>query len=993
MSNSVQQSGLTLCFSNKKHDIKTLLGIITGYLLLSQWASKLVLGSDPYSLMWLPDGFLLGCLLLLEKRLWLPLLITLSPLHVALEQLSLERPFGMSLLYLLSNTIESFGGALFFTRFARNRGTFTEFSDLAIFLLACCLLFPAISALVGAFAVTNYGYSDDFLSVYRTWFMSDTLGMLFIAPLVIYIVDQIKTQAYKDLSQLPLYISALASALLLVLSTLLLDSQSTDHIIKLALLPALIYLALRYGIWGALLYSTIIVICVTHLAIFGFGFVDQANQNAADAIFELQSYLATSIVAALFTGIAVEKLRDTQSTLTENEKRLSLILDTAPYGIQELNISGEVTYSNPALADIMDTSPDSLIGKKVWDLGFSVNDRSLLEENYYALLLEQTAPAPFVMKYRQASGQELWLEAIWNYKRNDSGDIVGLISIVADISDKLEANRLLSQSAEIIQNTSEGIIITDSNKTIVDVNPAFSSITGYSAEEAIGNTPELLKSNQHEPAFYQRMWHAIHTTDHWKGEIQNRKKNGVIYPQSLAIRSLRDEAGSLTGYVATISDLSNIKSYEQQLDFLAYHDVLTNLPNKYLLIERLTLNVQHAKRAGESIAVIRLGLDRFKSVNEAFGNSYGDRVLQDLAARLKSHIRESDTIARLSGDEFIIVLDDISEPLDAARFLEHLSPVLKKPYQLAGHNITITASFGIALFPNDTDSAENLLRYSSSALDIAKQSGRNTFEFYKQEMQSSSQAYLLLEHDMRNALTNNEFFLVYQPQYDLASKALIGVEALIRWQHPTQGLISPGKFIPIAEHSGLIQEIGDWVLDEAISQIAQWNRAGTPVNKVSINVVEPQLKREDFCSKLFERMAANAVPSSQIELEVTENFLMGESYDAIANLQKCRKSGITVAIDDFGTGYSSLSYLKTLPVDKLKIDQSFIREIPEDQSSGAITEAIINIGKTLGLSVIAEGVETQKQAEFIQIKGCDSAQGYLFSKPISHSELETLIEV
>ncbi|MCU7930451.1 MAG: EAL domain-containing protein [Candidatus Thiodiazotropha sp. (ex Codakia rugifera)] len=545
----------------------------------------------------------------------------------------------------------------------------------------------------------------------------------------------------------------------------------------------------------------------------------------------------------------------------------------------------------------------------------------------------------------------------------------------------------LRQSAAVFQSTIEGVVITDGENTILDVNKAFEEITGYSREEVVGHTPRMLQSGRHDKNFYQQMWRSIEENRQWRGEVWNRRKDGVIFPEWLNISCIYDNNDKPVNFVGVFSDITSIKRSEEELDHMAHHDPLTDLPNRLLFNSQLDQAIKHAKRNQSVFALLFIDLDRFKNINDSLGHKAGDELLQQLAIRIQEKVRLDDTVARISGDEFVVLLENIGSAENTAVTVEKIMSVFNKSFVLDRHEIRITASIGISLYPTNGNTIISLMRNADAAMYRAKNEGRNTYQFFTQEMTSNAFERVMIENALRMALNRNEFHLVYQPQFAIEDRKLIGVEALIRWQHPDLGNISPAKFIPLAEENGLIHDIGAWVMKTACLQGAKWLENNFDFGHIAVNVARPQLQHNDFIDKVRAILDETKLAADRLELEVTEGFIMHNTTHAIQQLEAMRVLGVKIAIDDFGTGYSSMSYLKLLPIQKLKIDQSFIRDIPFDTNDMAISEAVIALSKALGLQVIAEGVETEKQVKFLQQKGCQEVQGYLFCKPISAQEL------
>ncbi|MEW8230228.1 MAG: EAL domain-containing protein [Candidatus Thiodiazotropha endolucinida] len=549
------------------------------------------------------------------------------------------------------------------------------------------------------------------------------------------------------------------------------------------------------------------------------------------------------------------------------------------------------------------------------------------------------------------------------------------------------AEEKLRLADRAFQNTAEGITVTDASGNIVSTNPAFEAITGYSHEEVLGQNPRVLKSGHHPDSFYKEMWDTLLLTGHWRGEIWNRRKNGDAYPEWLTISAVKDGNDETTHYVGVFTDISQIKEAQDQINFLAHHDALTRLPNRALFRERFDHALMHARRENASIALLFLDLDRFKTVNDTLGHPVGDQVLLEVSKRMNQIIRASDTLARLGGDEFVLLLEEQTDAQHAAVVARKLIDLFSRPMIIGEHELVVTASIGITLYPNDGDDPDKLIRHADRAMYEAKQQGRNTYRFFTQALTEGALERLMMENDLRRAVARNELILHYQPIVNLETRQLQGIEALVRWQHPEQGLIAPGLFIELAEEIGIIGEIGQWVLRAACSQLARWDRDGFKVPRISVNLSVQQIDREGLITMVSEELNSSGLSPERLELEVTESMLIRNPELSRTVLSELRTLGVKFAIDDFGTGYSSLAYLKLLPLDHLKIDQSFVRDIGKDANDEAIVRAIIGMSKSLGLESVAEGVEEAHQARFLQQAGSDLAQGYLYSRPLPADEI------
>ena len=557
----------------------------------------------------------------------------------------------------------------------------------------------------------------------------------------------------------------------------------------------------------------------------------------------------------------------------------------------------------------------------------------------------------------------------------------GSIWVYADITARKEAEEKLRLSATVLEHIADAVMVVDIEGVIVAVNPAFTQITGYTEAEAVGQHSSLTRSERHDELFYQTMWDELIASGFWRGEIWRRRKNGEIYLEWLTISAVRDTRALTTHYVGVCSDITVIKQAQEKLDHLAHHDPLTALPNRLLFHDRLQHALQRAAREGEQLAILFIDLDRFKNVNDTLGHHIGDELLQQVAAQLSARLRDGDTLARLGGDEFIVLLEKVDGQYGATQVAEKLVSMFEQPFLVAGHELFVTCSVGVSLFPDDAQDLNMLIRNADVAMYQAKARGRNGYRFYAPSMTGEGIERLRLETYLRRSIEKHEIFLNYQPQVEIDTGRLVGVEALVRWNHPELGLIPPVRFIPLAEDSGFINQLGKWVLEEACRQMMRWQEQGLRVPKIAVNLSVKQFERGSMAGMVADILRETGLEPQRLQLEVTESVIMNTG-DALGYINDLHAIGVGLAIDDFGTGYSSLAYLKQLPVQTLKIDRSFIKDISTDANDEAIAIAIIQLGKSMHLSVIAEGVETQEQAAFLLRHGCKLAQGYFYSKPV-----------
>ncbi|MBS1190564.1 MAG: domain S-box/diguanylate cyclase protein [Rhodocyclaceae bacterium] len=540
----------------------------------------------------------------------------------------------------------------------------------------------------------------------------------------------------------------------------------------------------------------------------------------------------------------------------------------------------------------------------------------------------------------------------------------------------------LRLAARVFDNLAEAMVITDGSGNIQSVNPAFTTITGYSEEEAQGRKPgDLLASGQHDPAFFTRMWTVLRENGQWQGEIINRRKNGETYTEWLSISAMRGADNRVVQYIGLFSDISDRKEAEAYIHHLAYHDPLTGLANRLLFRDRLDTALRQAQRSNRPLAVLMMDLDRFKNINDTLGHHTGDRLLKEVAHRLSCSVRDCDTLARLGGDEFALLMPEIRSADDAAGIAGKLVQMLAPEIDLEVQEVFITTSIGIAVFPEHGKNSDQLLRNADVALYVAKNAGRNTWHVFDPASEMAASDRLELETALRHAVARDELVLYYQVQMDATDNRISGVEALIRWQHPQRGLLAPDRFIPLAEQTGLIEEIGAWCLETACRQLARWQLEGIPVPRMAVNVSARQLRAQGFTELVMDTISRTGIQPGQLELELTETMLSDDPSVAFAIFTELRRHGVRIAIDDFGTGYSSLNYLAQFPVDVIKIDRSFVRNLDGQSEASDLVRAIILLAQSMKMETVAEGVEVDQQQTALTSLGCDHLQGFLFAKP------------
>jgi len=684
-----------------------------------------------------------------------------------------------------------------------------------------------------------------------------------------------------------------------------------------------------------------------------------------------------------------EALRQTHDELLVYRERYADLYDFAPVGYLTLSDKGLIVEANMTIAEMLDVERSRLINQPL--SSFVAADD---QDNYYLQLSQTKKTRHWQRCELRLGGQQaqlFWAAIEGRVIKGNEANADCLRITISDISGRKKAEEKLRQSAIVVENTAEAVMVTDPQNNITSINRAFTEITAYEEAEVFGLNPRLLQSERNDPTFYQSIWACIQQYGKWQDEIWYRRKNGEIFPAWSTISAVYDGAGELTHYVSLFSDISVIKQSQEKMDFLAYHDPLTHLANRLLFEDRLKHALHHAHRMKGKLAVLFLDLDHFKNINDSLGHSVGDELLQQAAQRLKILVREDDTVARLGGDEYVIILEGFNEILDVTVFLNKLLETFRKPFFIAGHELHVTLSIGASFYPADGKDSEELIKNADTAMYRAKEQGRNGYHLYTRELSAEVSGRLILETDLRHALERKEMLLHYQPQYSLQTGKIVGIEALIRWQRMGKELIYPANFIALAEDRGLITSLGQWVLRQACQQMKAWLEAGFVLQRLAVNVSAIQLRSDDFVETVAAVLKQTGLPAKYLELEITEGVIMNKIERGIRILNQLKALGVTLAIDDFGTGYSSLSYLKRLPLDRLKIDQSFVRDIPGDADDEAITLAIVALGKSLNLAVIAEGVETEVQRSFLESLDCDAGQGYLFSLPVTAQALTSIL--
>ncbi|MEW6163703.1 MAG: EAL domain-containing protein [Pseudomonadota bacterium] len=680
-----------------------------------------------------------------------------------------------------------------------------------------------------------------------------------------------------------------------------------------------------------------------------------------------------------------ERLEDLMAAVAESEahyrsffaeaKAVMLLIDPA---------DGRIIDANPAASDFYGYTHEELMALQISDINL-LTPAEVEKEMARAIKEKRDY---FIFPHRMKDGSLRTVE-MYSGPYHHQNRLI-LYSIIHDITERVEAERAIREAATVFEATGEAIVITDANGVIKRVNPAFTATTGYAPEQALGRTPRLLKSGRHDARFYAAMWDAMQTHGHWEGEIWNRRSDGEIFPVWQTISAVRDAEGEIVEFVSLFIDITQRKRSEDEIAYRANYDALTGLPNRNLLVERLGQAMKQARRENSRVAVMFIDLDFFKQVNDTLGHAFGDRLLQAVAERMRQCVRETDTIARQGGDEFVVLLADIEDTAAASLVGDKIVARMAVPFLLDDHEIHIGASVGITLYPDDGADIETLFRNADLAMYRAKEAGRNNAQFFEMAMTTAAVERRELEADLRGALAREEFALQYQPVIELASGRIIGAEALLRWRHPLRGLVGPDRFVPLAEETGLIRDIGAWAFATGCRQLAAWQAAGHALT-LAINVSVRQLPEALSVAHILATLERHGLAPRQIVLEITEGVLLADSPAVQEWFVAAGRAGLQLAIDDFGTGYSSLAYLKRFPVHHVKIDKAFVNDMATDPADRALVEAILAMAHSLGLTVVAEGVETAEQAGLLQARACEFAQGYLFGRPVDAAEFLALL--
>lgn len=696
------------------------------------------------------------------------------------------------------------------------------------------------------------------------------------------------------------------------------------------------------------------------------------------------------VVAVLGIFWDITELREEKEHLKKLKYGLNRAQELAKIGHWELDLVTASLFWSDEVYRIFGLKPQEFGATYETFLEYVHPDDIELVKSSYGNSVTSKRGYHITHRIVRKGGEIGFVEERCEHEFDDGGNVIRSFGTVHDITKQKIAQNELMLASEVFSKMSDGVLITDSSQNIIKANEAFCKISGYAFKEIEGKNPNYLSAGWHDKKFYKRMWDEINIRGHWSGEVVDRKKSGETYTAETNIIALYNNEGTLTNYISIMNDVSMKKEQEELIHNLAYFDSLTDLPNRVLFEERVISRMPFLKRNEKKMALLFIDMDNFKNVNDTLGHVMGDKFLIEVSKSLKATLREQDTLARLGGDEFTVILEDFESVIDVAVAAEKIIDAFDKPVVVEGKKLYTGVSMGISIYPDDGQSYEELVQAADTAMYQVKESGKNNFKFYTPSMNEKITERMLIETDLRNAIANDELFLVYQPKVNLDTNSVYGMEALLRWKHPDYGLIQPDKFIAISEETGQIYEIGLWVAKKALFDTKSLHDAGDMLT-ISINVSSKQLENANFIKDICKIVDESGVNIKYIELEITESCIMSDIEEALTVLNKLSSVGFKLSIDDFGTGYSSLSYLKRIPVQTIKIDRSFILDIETDEDDRSIVAAIVAMAQALGKDVIAEGSETQGHIDTLKYLNCKNIQGYFFSKPIPIDDFKEFI--
>ena len=971
-------------------DLPTLTSTGIAYALLVYIVCAYLTSPGHASMVWLPSGLGLGALLMEGRKGW-PAIFFGAWIAYAFCQ---DRSLAVSAAIALgSNTLEPLLCVWLLSRVSLWGRRFDPSLDHPIDYLLLNLagaLGTFVAALVGnvilwqADGLPGTAFPDSLLH----WWMGNFLGLALLTPLLLVCWKLPHGSMRGD----HLFESLGCLSLTFLTGQFLFLGWYWDSIGIVALsywgFLFVAWAAVRLGMHGVLLVIILLTIQALLGALAGKGIF--AHDLAKTGLVNFWFYVLALTTVGMALSLSIHQRMQAESVLRISESRFRTMNDLLPQQVWTAHPDGRLDYVNQRLTDFFGRSAEAIIGEGWQDIVHP--DDLPLCLNAWTESLQTGHPYGFDFRLLHHSGEFRWCYATAMALRDDNGNIVKWYGTNTDITERKQFEEALQLASLVYQTSSEAMMVTDAGGTILTINPAFSVLTGYSPEEVIGKTPRILNSGRQEQPFYQAMWQEINATGQWHGEIWDRRKNGEVYAEWLTINTSFNADGTVHRRIALFSDITEKKKSEEMIWKQANFDSLTGLPNRQMFHDRLKQEIGKAHRAGLRLALMFIDLDRFKEVNDTLGHDKGDLLLKDAGRRLVRCVREADTVARLGGDEFTIILGELAEAEGVDRVAQEILEKLSQPFRLAGETAYVSASIGVTLYPDDTDDFDALIKNADQAMYAAKGQGRNRYSYFTPAMQEAAQGRMRLAKDLRAALAGQQFEVFYQPIVELSSGEIHKAEALIRWHHPVLGLINPSDFIPIAEETGIIKEIGDWMFRESARQALRWRTPAHAGFQLSVNKSPAQFLRErNTHATWFEYIREIGLQAQAIVVEITEGLLLDANDAVTGQLHEFRDAGMQVAIDDFGTGHSSLSYLRKFDIDYLKIDRSFVSNLEANSDDMALCEAIIVMAHKLGIKVIAEGVETEEQGQLLAAAGCDYGQGFYYSRPVPAAKFEELL--
>ena len=936
------------------------------------------------SLIWLPTGIAIASLMRFG-HLMLPI--------IYLSAVILEYSAGFPLAVAAALGVGSTAGPFLSSWILRKQGFLTDFSrrrDVLGFSVAT-MLGMCISATGGVLTLSFSGVVGNMLPIWLTWWAGDTIGALLAGPLLL-------TFSGNPFAKIKHRSKELAGYFVLFTTANWLIFLSPYSHLNLTFISGgvMVIAAMRFGVSAASIAALAASMVAAWATAHGKG---PFSDHAQASLLILWAYMATMVMITLIiTALQTERVHASQQ-IEDAYNRINKVASRLPGLVMQYRIRSDRTacipYASDAILQIFEVSQKE-VQHNALPLLKRINPQDI-ESGTASLRIAMRHQTAWQCEFRmhRLDGSMRWMYVDGLPEVEPDGAMLWHC-FVTDITERKQAEQDM-QIAACTFESQEGMFVTDAHWTILRLNLAFTRITGYSAEELIGLRPPVHETKQQDRGFFAHIRQSLRDNQFWHGELWSRRKNGEVYPQMVTLTAITDKKGDVSNYIGSFTDISRNKGYEAEIRNLAFYDSLTQLPNRRLLMDRLEHLISISHRNHSHSAILFIDLDNFKTLNDTRGHDAGDLLLIETASRLQTCVRESDTVARLGGDEFVVVLEELSDNRDEAlgqadRISEKIRQLLSLPYQITDFEHHGSSSIGVCLFQGGDITVKDLFKRADTAMYEAKTCGRNTVRFFDPAMQAVLVVRMLLESNLRVALTHNQFQLYYQVQVNSDGK-LIGAEALLRWLHPDRGFISPADFIPLAEETGLIIPIGNWVLDTACAQIKQWeNNPRTAHLTLAVNVSAKQFQRPDFVSTLSQVVHDHQINPTRLKIELTESTILDNVDATTEKMHQLKKLGIAFSMDDFGTGYSSLAYLQRLPLNQLKIDQSFVRDLSHDENDATIVRAIISLGVNLGLNVIAEGVETSAQRAFLIEHNCLAFQGYLFSKPLPLEGFLALLE-